>query len=66
MAREASVNSESIGNLTMYVKVSISKQSVGIWEKENKDSQEFKINMKTDNGKNIICSGRHYIDWISP
>lgn len=42
---------ENIGNLTMYVKVSISKQSFGVWEKENKDSQESKISMKTDNGK---------------
>lgn len=53
---------ENIGNPTMYVKVSISKQSFGVWEKENKDSQESKISMKTDNGKKIICSGRHFID----
>lgn len=47
------MNNESTGNLTMCVKVSISKQSFKVWKKGNKDSQEAKTNTKTDNGKNI-------------
>lgn len=65
MAREDSMNNESPGDLIMCVKVSLSKQSFGVWEKEYKDSHEAKTNVKTDNGKkSTICSGRHYIDWV--
>lgn len=42
------MNNESTGQLT----VCISEKSFGVWEKENKDSQEAKTNKKTDNGKN--------------
>lgn len=47
MARKDSMNEESAGNLTMYVKVSTSKHPFGVWEVESKDSQEVRINMKT-------------------
>lgn len=38
VAREDSMNNESTGNLIMCVKVSLRKQSFGVWEKEYKDS----------------------------
>lgn len=47
------MNNESTGNLIMCVKVSLSKQSFGVWKKEYKDNHETKTNKKIDNGKNV-------------